>query len=92
MTGGAGYIGSHTVRTLGNQGFEPVTVDNLSEGHREAVLEGALETGDLSDESFLDDLFQRYQFEGVVHFASRCYVGESSRIPVSITSRTWGMR
>jgi len=81
VTGGAGYIGSHTVRALGSQGFEPVTLDNLTEGHREAVLQGALETGDLSDESFLDGLFQRYRFEGVVHFASRCYVGESVENP-----------
>ncbi len=81
VTGGAGYIGSHTVRTLRGQGFHPVTVDNLSEGHREAVLDGALENGDLGDESFLDGLFARYQFEGVVHFASRCYVGESVENP-----------
>ncbi len=81
VTGGAGYIGSHTVRELGQQGFQPVTLDNLSEGHREAVVQGALETGDLADESFLDGLFARYRFDGVVHFASRCYVGESVENP-----------
>lgn len=81
VTGGAGYIGSHAVRRLGDAGWDPVTLDNLSEGHREAVLAGALEVGDLADEQFLDDLFRRYRFQAVMHFASRCTVGESVRNP-----------
>ena len=81
VTGGAGYIGSHAVVGLAAAGFHPVTLDNLSEGHRAAVLEGDLEVGELSDESFLDDVFERYRFRAVMHFASRCYVGESVRDP-----------
>lgn len=81
VTGGAGYIGSHTVRELAAQGFEPVTLDNLSEGHREAVVTGPLEVGDLADEAFLDDLFSRHSISAVMHFASRCYVGESVTNP-----------
>lgn len=81
VTGGAGYIGSHTVRQLAQEGYQPVTVDNLSEGHREAVPAGGFELGDLSDESFLDALFKNYRFQAVMHFASRCYVGESMADP-----------
>lgn len=81
VTGGAGYIGSHALIELASAGFRPVTLDDLSEGHRDAVLEGPLEVGDLRDETFLDELFARYAFRAVVHFASRCYVGESVRDP-----------
>ncbi|GAB4232378.1 MAG: UDP-glucose 4-epimerase GalE [Acidobacteriota bacterium] len=81
VTGGAGYIGSHAVVALADTGFEPVTVDNLSEGHREAVLAGVLEVGDLSDQSFLDRVFSTHRPAAVMHFASRCYVGESVENP-----------
>jgi UDP-glucose-4-epimerase GalE len=81
VTGGAGYIGSHAVRELARCGYFPVIVDNLSEGHLEAVIEGDLKVGDLRDGSFLDALFENYRFSGVMHFASRCYVGESVENP-----------
>jgi UDP-glucose 4-epimerase len=81
VTGGAGYIGSHAVRELEEAGYRPVTVDNLSEGHREAVTAGELEIGDLSDESCLVELFNKYDVTAVMHFASRCYVGESVENP-----------
>jgi UDP-glucose-4-epimerase GalE len=81
VTGGAGYIGSHALIALASAGFRPVTLDSLSEGHAEAVLEGPLEVGDLADEGFLDGLFARHRFGGVMHFASRCYVGESVEQP-----------
>lgn len=81
VTGGAGYIGSHAVRELGRCGYSPVVLDNLSEGHREAVGEFDLLVGDLGDETFLDAVFQKYRFSGVMHFASRCYVGESVEDP-----------
>lgn len=81
VTGGAGYIGSHTVRELGRAGFRPVVVDNLSEGHKEAVLDAQLEVGDLADETFLEGVFKKHAISGVMHFASRCYVGESVENP-----------
>ena len=81
VTGGAGYVGSHMVRELARLGYRPVTFDNLQEGHRDAVLAGDLVTGDLADEVLLDQVFDDYPFEGVMHFASRCYVGESMDNP-----------
>jgi len=81
VTGGAGYIGSHAVCELARAGFRPITIDNLSEGHREAVTAGELEVGDLADEAFLTSVFEKYNFAGVMHFASRCYVGESVENP-----------
>ena len=81
VTGGAGYIGSHVVRELTRSGYRPVILDHLGEGHREAVGEVDLVLGNLSDESVLDSLFSRYVFDGVMHFASRCYVGESVENP-----------
>lgn len=81
VTGGAGYIGSHAVRELDRAGYRPITVDNLSEGHREAVTVGELEIGDLSDEGFLTSVFEKYEVAAVMHFASRCYVGESVENP-----------
>ncbi len=81
VTGGAGYIGSHAVRELDRAGYRPITVDNLSEGHREAVTAGELEVGDLADEDFLTFVFEKYDCAAVMHFASRCYVGESVENP-----------
>jgi UDP-glucose 4-epimerase len=81
VTGGAGYIGSHAVRELNRAGYRPITIDNLSEGHREAVTAGELEIGDLADEGFLTAVFEKYEFTAVMHFASRCYVGESVENP-----------
>jgi UDP-glucose-4-epimerase GalE len=81
VTGGAGYIGSHTVVELERRGFRPIIFDNLSEGHCEAVLSGELEVGDLSDEGRLNEVFERYPVDGVIHFASLCYVGESVTDP-----------
>ncbi len=81
VTGGAGYIGSHALLDLAGAGLTPVTVDNLSEGHPEAVLAGELERGDLADGAFLDAVFEKHRPVAVMHFASRCYVGESVRNP-----------
>ncbi len=57
VTGGAGYIGAHICKALWQDGYEPVVVDNLSLGHREAVLWGPLEEGDIREEGFLDRVF-----------------------------------
>jgi UDP-glucose 4-epimerase len=81
VTGGAGYIGSHVVKALLEAGEEVVTFDNLSEGHREAVVGGDLVQGDLSDGALLQSLFSKHEFDAVMHFAAHCYVGESVEDP-----------
>ena len=81
VSGGAGYIGSHTVRHLASCGHHTIVVDNLSEGHREAVVAGDLEVGDIRDRAFLDEVFSAHSVDAVVHFASLCYVGDSVTDP-----------
>jgi len=81
VTGGAGYIGSHTAKVLSQAGFEPVVVDNLQRGHREAVQWGPLIEADIGDRSALDRVFTQYHIEAVLHFAAFAYVGESMRAP-----------
>lgn len=82
VTGGAGYIGSHMARTLGEQGHDVVVYDNLSTGHRESVLSGRLVVGDLADTAALDALFAGEKFEAVAHFAAHIVVDESVREPI----------
>jgi UDP-glucose-4-epimerase GalE len=81
VTGGAGYIGSHTCKALAGQGFVPVTYDNLSCGHRWAVKWGPLIHGDLADEVLLEAAFRQYNIKAVIHFAAYAYVGESMTDP-----------
>jgi UDP-glucose 4-epimerase len=82
VVGGAGYIGSHMVKRLGQLGCEVVTLDNLSAGHRDAVLAGEFVHGDIADRTLLDQLFASRRFDAVMHFASFIQVGESMREPV----------
>ena len=77
VVGGAGYIGSHMLRCLGNAGIDVTTIDNLSSGRRDAVTHGDFVEGDLGDRALLDDLFGRTKFDGVMHFAAHIEVGES---------------
>ncbi len=77
VVGGAGYIGSHMVNLLCRKGIEVTILDNLSSGHRDAVLGGAFVHGDLADVQILNTLFCRNKFDGVMHFASHIQVGES---------------
>lgn len=77
VVGGAGYIGSHMVDFLKREGFEPIVLDNLSTGHQRAVLGAQFIRGDLSDISFLDQIFKEHAFDAVMHFASFIQVGES---------------
>lgn len=77
VTGGAGYVGSHTVRLMQQRGDEPVVFDNLSKGHRGAVAADRLVEGDLLDRSSLCRAFDSGPFDAVMHFAAHYDVGES---------------
>jgi UDP-glucose-4-epimerase GalE len=81
VTGGAGYIGSHTVKQLLARGHDVTVFDNLSAGHRAAAPADRLVAGDLRDADHLDHVLMANRIEAVVHFAALCYVGESVRDP-----------
>jgi UDP-arabinose 4-epimerase len=81
VTGGAGYIGSHTCKALAAAGYCPVTLDNLVHGHRRAVRWGPLVRADLGDRERLLQVLDDFEIEAVVHFAAYAYVGESMREP-----------
>jgi UDP-glucose-4-epimerase GalE len=81
VTGGAGYIGSHTVRLLLDQGHDVTVVDNLSKGHRHNVPADRLHVIDLADTSALARLMQEKRCDAVIHFAAFIAVGESMREP-----------
>lgn len=78
VLGGAGYIGSHVVKRLLNEGYKLLVVDDLSTGHREAVDKRAkFVQGNIADSNLLDHLFTSYRIQAVMHFAANCLVGES---------------
>lgn len=81
VTGGAGYIGSHTIKQLLRRGYDTVAYDNLSEGHRELVLCDELVEADLADLNALRKTFERYPIDAVMHFAALTKVGESVEDP-----------
>ena len=81
VTGGAGYIGSHTVHLLLKQGYDVTVVDNLSRGYRHNVPADRLRIMDLADTEGLSRLFSERKYDAVVHFAAYIAVGESMRIP-----------
>lgn len=81
VTGGAGYIGSHMVRLLQEQGMDVVVVDNLQSGHCAAIPNTALYPIDLRDQEALDQVFQQENIEGVIHFAANSLVGVSMKRP-----------
>ncbi len=81
VTGGAGYIGSHTVRALTDAGFEPVIFDDFSAGYRDFVRGTPLVEGDIRRFNNLQSAFHQYPIEGVVHFAGKALVGESHAHP-----------
>ncbi|HEY8500912.1 MAG TPA: UDP-glucose 4-epimerase GalE [Clostridia bacterium] len=82
VAGGAGYIGSHTVAELVENGEEVVVVDNLVKGHREAVGKCKLYHGDLRDSCFLDRVFSENRIDSVIDFAASSLVGESMSDPL----------
>ncbi|MCL0101278.1 UDP-glucose 4-epimerase GalE [Peptococcaceae bacterium] len=82
VTGGAGYIGSHVIKALGEKGYEVITYDNLSTGHRWAVLFGELEVGDILDSKKLKEVFEKHKPDAVMHFAAHIVVPESVKQPL----------
>jgi len=82
VTGGAGYIGSHVVKQLGEAGHAVTVLDNLSTGRREAVLSGELVVGDIGDVAMLDSILGKGQFDAVMHFAGSIVVPESVTDPL----------
>jgi UDP-glucose 4-epimerase len=82
VTGGAGYIGSHVVKALGQRMDEILVYDNLSTGYEWAVLYGRLVKGDLSDKVFLDEIIKEFKPDAVMHFAACIQVEESVREPL----------
>lgn len=81
VTGGAGYIGSHTICELASAGYEIVVYDNLEKGHAEAVANRRLVVGDLHDGLKLDRVFREFDVRTVVHFAAYIEAGESVQDP-----------
>ena len=81
VTGGAGYIGSHTVRELRSRGADVVVYDNLVTGHIEAVGDAPFVKGDIFDKELLVKTFAEYKVDSVVHFAAYSLVGESMSDP-----------
>lgn len=81
VSGGAGYIGSHAVRQLKRNGFEPVVFDNLFKGHRQAIQGVEFFKGDLLDKESLKQCLKEHDVAGVMHFAAHSLVGESMQEP-----------
>ncbi len=81
VTGGAGYIGSHVVKLLGKKGYEILVLDNLSTGHKEAVLYEDLKVTDLSNKDELKQILQEFKPDAVMHFAAAIEVAESIENP-----------
>jgi UDP-glucose 4-epimerase len=86
VTGGAGYIGSHTIKQLGEAGYDIVTYDNLSTGTVGALSYGKLFVGDLSDREQLTQVFTQHHFDAVLHFAASISVPESLVNPLNYYS------
>ncbi|MDA8223431.1 UDP-glucose 4-epimerase GalE [Desulfosporosinus sp.] len=82
VSGGAGYIGSHTVKTLLEQGYKPVVLDNLVTGHRQSVASNVpFFQGDIADSLLVRRIVEQEHVSAVIHFAARSLVGESAEKP-----------
>ncbi|NKD39713.1 UDP-glucose 4-epimerase GalE [Enterococcus casseliflavus] len=94
VLGGAGYIGSHAVDQLIEQGKQVVVVDNLLTGHRQAIHPAAtFYEGDICDKAFLQSVFEKETIDGVIHFAASSLVGESVEKPLKyFNNNVYGMQ
>jgi UDP-glucose 4-epimerase len=81
VTGGAGYIGSHTVRVLRERGYDVLVLDSMEFGHQEAIGDTPLVRGNIADAALLDRLFAEHPIEAVIHFAAYKAAGESMEQP-----------
>jgi UDP-glucose 4-epimerase len=77
IAGGAGYIGSHVNKKLHQHGYSTVVIDNLTRGHQKSACYGKFFQGDIGNAKDLEEIFQKHQFEGIMHFAAHLDVGES---------------
>ena len=97
VTGGAGYIGSHTAKALTQAGFEPVVLDDFSMGHRWAVQWGPVVKGNLADAKLIREVITAYNVRAVIHFAAESHVDRSihgpgvRRIVFSSSCATYGI-
>jgi UDP-glucose 4-epimerase len=82
VTGGAGYIGSHVVRQLGEAGERVVVLDNLGKGFRQAVTTGELVVGEVGDQALVSNLLAQHEVDTVMHFAAHTIVPESVALPL----------
>jgi UDP-glucose-4-epimerase len=81
ITGGAGYIGSHTNRYFNQKGLETVIIDDLSDGHKEAVVAGKFVEGDFGDKKLINELLSSDDFDAIIHFAAFADVADSVTNP-----------
>ena len=81
VTGGAGYIGSHCARRLHAEGYRPIAIDSLDQGHPDAIPEIPLIKGNMSDRAKLSEIIRKHHVSAVFHFAANCCVGESVTSP-----------
>ncbi len=91
VTGGAGFVGSHTVLALLGRGDDVVVLDNLRQGHRGSVPEGCLIVGDLADPVLVDRVLAEGRFDAVMHFAALSLVGESMQRPFHYFAQNAGL-
>ena len=81
VTGGAGFIGSHTVLKLKEKGHFVIVYDNLSKGYKELIFSDIFVEGDIHNKELLKEVIKKYNIEGVLHFAAFIEAGESMKLP-----------